>query len=139
MLPWRLRGTFLALILLLLALGAPASAAAPAFADPGPLASDTGHILLEWEADAPVSLIIAERPDFQGGSALYSGPNRSFFLSGLDAGEYYLLLRDDAGGQSAPLILTVEHQSLARAIWLTIIGAVIALAIVATILRGARP
>ena len=137
--PRRLRGAFLALILSLLALGVPASAAAPAFSAPGPLASDTGHILLEWEAEAPVSLIIAERRDFQGGRALYSGPNRSFFVSGLDAGEYYLRLRDDAGRQSAPLVLTVEHQSLARAIWLTIIGAVIALAIVATILRGARP
>ena len=137
--PGRLRGAFLALILSLLALGVPASAAAPAFSAPGPLASDTGHVLLEWEAEAPVSLIMAGNPDFEGGTALYRGPNRSFFLSGLDTGEYHLLLRDDAGRQSAPLVLTVERQSLTRAIWLTIIGALIALAIVVTILRGARP
>ena len=82
---------------------------------------------------------MAPGPDFERGDALYRGPNRSFFLSGLDTGEYHLLLRDDAGRQSAPLVLTVEHQSLTRAIWLTIIGALIALAIVVTILRGARP
>lgn len=83
--------------------------------------------------------MIARNPQFAGAQELYQGANKSYFLSGLRSGTYYLMLRDGSGHQSHPIELTVTHQSLARAILLTIVGAFITLAIVATIIRGARP
>jgi len=121
------------------ALAAPAAAQEPAFADPGPLASDTGQALVEWRSPGEATLVISQSGDFAGARALYQGANKAHFLSGLEAGDYYLLLRDGAGGQSEVLELTVEHQSLERAIWLTVIGAIITLGIIGTIARGARP
>lgn len=117
----------------------PANAQGLAFSDPGPLASNTGHVLVEWEASGPATLIMARNADFAGARPLYQGDNNAYFLSGLEGGDYFLLLRDEAGALSAPLRLTVAHQSLDRAIWLTIIGAIITLGIIATIFRGARP
>lgn len=126
-------------LLAALAPAAPAAAQELAFAESGPLESDTGHALIEWRAPGEATLIMARSPDFAEARALYRGGNTAYFLSGLEGGDYYLLLRDDAGGQSQALRLTVAHQSLGRAIWLTVIGAFITLGIVAAILRGARP
>jgi hypothetical protein len=126
-------------LLACLAFAAPAAAQSLDFADSGPLTSDTGHVMVEWRASEPVTLIIAPSADFPKAKALYSGRNHSFFLSGLDSGKYWLLLRDRAGHQSRPLELTVVHQSLTAAILLTIVGAFITLSIIATIIRGARP
>ncbi|HSG33552.1 MAG TPA: hypothetical protein VLA37_03390 [Sphingomonadaceae bacterium] len=117
----------------------PAQAQDLAFVAGDSAASDTGHILVEWEAPGEAVLIIAGSPDFADGEALYQGSNKAYFLSGLEGGEYYLMLRDDEGRQSEALHLAVEHQSLARAYWLTLIGAIITLATVAVIFRGARP
>lgn len=102
------------------------------------MVSDTGHALVRWEATAPVTLVISNSADFAGARVLYHGDNHSYFLSGLANGNYHLLLRDEAGGQSAAIQLTVEHQSLTRALWLVLAGAVVALGIVLVILRGAR-
>lgn len=126
-------------MLALLALAAPAHGQAPAFTQPGPLASDTGHALIEWQGENEATLIVSRQPDFAEARALYQGANKAYFLSGLEAGDYYLLLRDRAGGQSEILQLKVEHQSLELALWLTLVGALITLGIVATIARGARP
>jgi len=122
-----------------LAFATPASAQELAFEAPGPLTSDTGHILVEWQAPGSATLVLARNADFSGARPLYQGDNRAYFISGLEGGDYFLLLRDEAGAQSAPLQVTVAHQSLQRAIWLTIIGAIITLGIIATIIRGARP
>ena len=110
-----------------------------AFADSGPLQTDTGHILVEWDAPGETTLSIAQTPDFTDAKPLYVGTNHAYFLSGLAGGEYYLRLQDDSGAISKTLSLTVEHQSLQRAIWLTVIGAVITLGTILTIFRGARP
>ena len=69
---------------------------------------------------------------------LYNGTNHSLFVSGLANGTYRLRLTDAAGQSSSPLLLTVAHQSLRRALMLVALGAVIFLAIVAVIFRGAR-
>lgn len=122
-----------------LAFATPAGAQELAFEAPGPLTSDTGHVLVEWEAPGSATLILARNTDFAGARPLYQGNNEAYFISGLEDGDYFLLLRDEAGAQSDPLHLTVAHQSLERAIWLTIIGAIITLGIMATIIRGARP
>ena len=122
----------------LFALAAPAHAAPPAFAAPGPLASDTGHIMIEWSADSPVTLELAQSSDFADARPLYQGSQTGYFLSGLAGGEYFLRLSDEAGARSEVVRLTVVHQSLARALWLTVIGAIITLGIIVVIVRGAR-
>lgn len=108
------------------------------FTDPGPLTSDTGYALVEWNAPGAVNLELARQPDFSDAQTLYSGNNSAYFLSGLADGTYYISLRDGAGLASPPLELTVAHQSLARALWLAGLGAFIFLGVVAAILRGAR-
>lgn len=122
----------------LLAMAAPVQAAAPAITNEGPLSSDTGQMLVEWEGEGPVALEIAEREDFADARVAYEGINHAYFLSGLAGGDYYLRLKTPAGAASEPVQLTVAHQSLERAIWLTIIGAIITLGVIATIVRGAR-
>ncbi len=114
-------------------------AQAAAFTASEPLSSDTGQVLVEWEADAPVRLEIANADEPETVRPLYEGENTSFFLSGLADGDYVLTLADDAGGEGDEIALNVTQQSLAQALWLTLIGAIITLGIVATILRGARP
>lgn len=121
-----------------LALSAPAKAASPVFAGEGPLASDTGYLLVQWESDDAVALDIATTPDFAQPRTLYEGRNQSFFVSGLDEGDYHLRLRGANGVASAPLVVEVRHQSLQRALWLTLIGATVTLAVITVILRGER-
>lgn len=137
----RLRA-ILALALTLVALlgfAVPAAAQGLSFTAPGPLQSDTGHILVEWDAPGATTLSIAQEPDFADAKPLYVGTNHAYFLSGLAGGEYYLRLQDDNGATSEVISLTVVHQSLQRAIWLTVIGAIITLGTILTIFRGARP
>jgi len=126
------------LLALLLVHGAPAQASAPAFVDGPELASDTGHVLLAWDADEPVTLTIATAADPGDPRPVYSGSESSYFLSGLSNGEYLLRLEGESGALSAPVRLEVAHQSLEQALWLTLVGLLITLAIIATILKGAR-
>ncbi len=116
---------------------APAQAA-PAFTGGPELNSNTGHILLDWEAQEPVTLSIAATSDLSQAEPLYSGTGNSYFLSGLSNGDYFLQLEGESGAISAPVQLSVAHQSLEQALWLTLIGLIITIAIIATILKGAR-
>lgn len=129
-------------VLLLIALPAqalPSSSPTPlAFSASDPLKTDTGHTLISWNAGEPVTLEIAQAPDFADARTLYSGRNKAFFVSGLTDGDYLLRLRGANGEISAPLELKVHHQSLQRALWLALVGAIVTLAIIAVILRGAR-
>ena len=125
-------------MLLLTGFGAPLHAGTPQFVEPGPVTSDTGYAMIGWKADAPVTLTMLRNDDPATARTLYSGANSASFVSGLEDGIYTLTLRDKAGLRSAPLELTVIHQPLARALLLVAMGALIFLAIVATILRGPR-
>lgn len=76
--------------------------------------------------------------DLSNAQPLYQGREQSYFLSGLADGDYYLVVEAENGDRSDPVLLSVAHQSLTRALWLTLIGAVITLGIIIVILRGAR-
>jgi hypothetical protein len=121
----------------LFAAAAPAHAAAPEFSTQQ-LTSDTGYATLEWTATGNVALMQAATPDFSAARTIYSGPNHANFISGLPNGTYYFALRDGTGARSRPLQLTVTHQSLTKALWLTAIGFIVFLSVVAVIFRGAR-
>ena len=96
-------------------------------------------MLVEWEAPGEATLLLARSDDFADASALYRGSNKGYFLSGLEGGDYFLMLRDDDGQQSQAIQLTVAHQSLQQALWLTLLGAIITLGIIGVIVKGARP
>lgn len=130
---------------LLLALALPSTAYAatvPQFTVDGPLTSDSGYFLVNWRASGSVALEVMRSDslaDASGGiKTLYSGTNNALFVSGLDNGEYLLRLRSENGQVSEHLHLSVAHQSLNRALWLAAMGAIIFLATVFTIFRGAR-
>ncbi len=135
-----LRFLFLACLCLaaLVALAPSARAQAPAFAAEGALSSDSGHALVEWQADTPVLLEISDTAQFTDPRPVYQGDEGAYFLSGLAGGDYFLRLTDADGQQSSIQELRVTHQSLTQALWLTLVGAIITLAILAVILRGAR-
>lgn len=133
-----LRLGLLALTLLALLPDTPLLAAPPAFQGGGELSSDAGYVLLAWKSDGPVTVSIGQREDRSDAKSLYAGTAESYFLSGLRDGEYYLWLENEKGESAEPAKLTVVHQSLERALWLTVIGLAIFLSIVAAILRGAR-
>lgn len=98
--------------------------------------SDAGNAQVAWRADGPVRLVIAAAEAEE--RTLYSGAAQSFFISGLEDGDYRLRLYGEAGQASEPLVLTVRHQSLTRALLLVSLGALVFLAIATVILRGAR-
>lgn len=119
----------------------PAAAAAappPSFSASAPLSSDTGYTTLDWNASGAVVVEQARKADLSDARTIYEGPNHSLFLSGLGGGTYYFSLRDETGARSAPLKLTVSHQSLTQALFLTAIGFLVFIATVAVIFRGAR-
>lgn len=116
----------------------PLHAQEPEFAGPGPLSSDTGHALIEWSAAGKVTLEMGRSRDLADARTVYSGANHAFFLSGLADGTYQLRLRASDGSISAPLRLDVAHQSLNRALFLSLVGAIVALSILAVILKGVR-
>lgn len=112
------------------------AATPPSFRSAEALTSDTGYSLIEWKASGPATLTISSP-----GAApreLYTGTNDAFFISGLADGTHRLTLRDAAGHEAAPLELRVTHQSVTQALWLVALGALVFLATVAAILRGAR-
>ena len=89
--------------------------------------------MVVWTSGEPVTLTLAGPNDTR---TLYSGRNQAFFVSGLADGEYVLTI--DGAARSDDLPLLVQHQSLVRAFWLLLLGAVVTLATVAAIVRGAR-
>lgn len=122
----------------LAALAAPLQAQGPAFSQSGEITSDTGHTLVEWQANGTATLDIAQEPDFSDARTLYSGNNLAYFVSGLSDGEYYLRVQASDGSTGEPLKLTVRHQSLQQALWLALLGAIVTLAVVFVIIRGAH-
>ena len=119
----------------LLAFSLPASAQ-PAFSDDVPLTSDTGQVSLAWQADGPVHISMAG----EGGPwrAVFGGSGEQLFLSGLSDGHYTLTIGPEGGAVTDSIQLEVRHQSLTRALLLTLLGGVVFLMVLGIILRGAR-
>ncbi|MCB2052171.1 MAG: hypothetical protein KDE63_12165 [Novosphingobium sp.] len=127
-----------ALLVTILA-SSPAQAQPPAFlSQENEVTTDAGYALVDWEAEGSVQLAMAPVDDKAEARTLYSGANKAYFISGLAEGDYYLWLRGDDGSMSEPLKLAVRHQSLAQALWLALVGAIVSLLIVGTIVLGAR-
>lgn len=101
------------------------------------LESDSGQVQVLWQADGPVALTMTPQ-DTGNLEMLYKGEGESLFLSGLADGDYELRLAGGDGALSEPVVVSVRHQSLSRALWLVLLGALATVGVVAVILRGAR-
>lgn len=110
--------------------------AAPRFADEGPLTSDTGHVALSWTAQEPVTITLSGNG--QADRSVFGGQGETLFLSGLDDGDYMLSIAPDGADATDQIALEVRHQSLTRALLLTLLGGIVFLMTLAVILRGAR-
>ena len=119
----------------LLAFSLPASAQ-PAFSDDVPLTSDTGQVPLAWQAEGPVHITLAEGSGPR--RAVFGGSGEKLFLSGLADGDYTLTIAPEGGAATDRIVLKVRHQSLTRALLLTLLGGVVFLVVLAIILRGSR-
>ena len=119
----------------LLSLSAPALAQ-PSFTDDATLASDTGQASLSWQADGPVHITIAQDGGLQ--RSVFGGSGDKLFLSGLSDGDYTIAIAPQGGAATDSIVLNVRHQSLTRALLLTLLGGVVFLAVLAIILRGSR-
>jgi len=124
-------------VLIIPAFASPARAAAPEFTDDMARESDSGQVQAAWEADGPVALTMTplETGDLR---LVYRGEAKGIFLSGLADGDYELRLAGQDGALSQPVVVSVEHQSLSRALWLVALGAIASLGVVIVIVRGAR-
>lgn len=100
------------------------------------LASDSGQVDVQWQADGEVTLTMNETS--RGTKLVYKGTDSRIFLSGLRDGDYELRLASEDGALSEPVVVEVRHQSLSRALFLVLIGALVTLGIVIVVLRGAR-
>ncbi len=129
-----------ALVWLLLA--APAAGAKPVLATDTPLAT-AGYYQLHWTADTPQVTIEVRSRDSQRAHTLYTGPDRATVISGQANGtRIYRAGEIGPGGNiiawSEPVTVTVAHHPLSRALAFFAVGAVVFLATVVLIARGAR-
>lgn len=111
-------------------------ASLPSFTEDSVPTVDAGHVAFGWTADGPVTITLA-RPDGES-RPVFGGQGERLFLSGLADGDYTLSIAPEGGAVSDTLELEVRHQSLARALWLTLVGAIVFLLVLAVIIRGPR-
>ena len=109
---------------------------APTFSETGPLTSDTGQVTFEWQACEPTRLTITG--DNGRSRPIYRGKGDRLFVSGLADGDYRAELVGEDSGTGDTIMVEVRHQSLTRALLLTLLGGAVFLMVLAIILRGAR-
>lgn len=137
---------------LLIASGPLLAGEAPPLAPPT-LSADTtvataGYYRLSWThpgmADS-LAFELQESPtaDFTAAETVYQGPDRATSHSGRTDGDYHFRVRaltgESASAWSAPVTVQVRHHSLLRAGLFFALGALVFIATLALILRGARP
>ena len=122
----------------------------PEFAASEDVVSTAGHVRLSWDVPdnaenlAAIEFELQQTSDvaFQKAKTIYSGPDRSSFISGLPNGDYRFRVRarldGEAGGWSTPVTVQVQHQSLRLAFTLLGLGAIVVLATVTLVIVGNR-
>lgn len=102
-----------------------------------------GYYVLRWSA-ASTDVEVAEfaNPGSGDPSIIYRGPDRATLISGQPDGKRIYRVREIGAGEpsawSAPVTVTVAHHPLSRALTFFGIGAVVFLATLTLIVRGAR-
>ena len=101
---------------------------------------DAGYVRLEWAnpQNAEVELQQSTHADFTDARTRYRGTGHALFISGLANGDYRFRIGTDNDGWSEPILVSVRHQSLQRALQFLAIGALTAVATMLVIVKGAR-
>lgn len=113
-------------------------------AEPPPLSADAvrsraGYFVLDWHDSPGGRFELRERQGSAPARLLYSGPDTARLISGRANGNYrYQVRRVGETDWSAPLRVTVEHHSLSRALGFFLIGALVFIATLVLVVRGAR-
>lgn len=99
-----------------------------------------GYFRLQWQAPGDVVVQEDTSPAFATPRVVYRGPDNARVLSGKPDGEWYYRARtagsDGAFGEVVEV--TVQHHPLERALAFFALGALVFLATLAAIVRGAR-
>jgi len=122
-------------------------AATPATPTAATIEADTelataGYYQLRWTAATADVQVEVSEPDSDDWRIIYSGPDRARVVSGQTDGTRVYRVRGigatEPSAWSAPVRVTVVHHSLQRALLFFGVGAVVFLATLALIVRGAR-
>jgi hypothetical protein len=140
--PGAARGAAVALFALITLAAAPvASRAAPHIETDTELAT-AGYYQLRWSATTTDVELQVSEPENGSASIIYTGPDRARVISGQTDGTRVYRVRElgaaTPSAWSAPVSVTVAHHSLGRALVFFSIGALVFLATLALIVRGAR-
>lgn len=108
--------------------------------EPEQLESREGYYQLQWAADEPVRLVVANDPEFTTPTTVYSGSDTGHVASGKPNGVWYYRLESADGTRilSNTAQITVRHHSLRRAFTFFALGAAVFLSTLGLIVF-ARP
>jgi hypothetical protein len=100
-----------------------------------------GFFRLSWDTDAAqVELQEASDNDFRSARTYYKGADKAALISGKPNGDWYYRIRalqgDVPGPWSEPLLVTVVHHPLSRALLFFGLGLAVFIAIVVLVVRG---
>jgi len=132
-----------AIIALIFLASAPGALLAAPHIETDTAVATAGYYVLRWSA-ATTDVEVAEFANPGGGdpSIIYRGPDRATLISGKPNGTRIYRVREVGAGEpsawSEPVSVTVAHHPLSRALTFFGIGAVVFLATLTLIVRGAR-
>lgn len=121
----------------------------PQFTVPSTLVTASGSVSLKWQVPAVLpsdhfELEQAVQENFFSPEAVYSGPDRGTYLSGLPDGDYYYRVRvvntqEEKPSQWSPSVhRSVQHPSLEFTFTMLGVGATVFLSTIGVIVQGAR-
>ena len=113
-------------------------ASSAATLSPSTSLSTDGVYQLQWAGDAPVEIEEATDPGFADARLLYRGSDTAAVVTGRTTGTYHYRLADAGGAQAGPLRVRVEPHPLSRALAFFGVGAVVFVATVLVVVRGAQ-
>ena len=100
--------------------------------------ASAGFYQLRWYSKEPVELEEAGDRRFTSAEVIYRGSDAARVMSGKPDGVFYYRLRAGNGTTSNVVEVTVRHHSLSRALAFFSIGAIVFVATLLLIARGAR-
>ncbi|HEX2140109.1 MAG TPA: hypothetical protein VHG33_10395 [Woeseiaceae bacterium] len=117
-----------------------AAGAEPVEIRSGTQVASAGYFQLSWNADGEVVVQEARAADFVSPRVVYRGSDNARVMSGKPDGDWFYRARTAGSGSDFGNVVkvTVQHHSLGRAFAFFSLGAVVFLATLGVIIRGAR-
>jgi hypothetical protein len=103
--------------------------------------STEGYFQLSWHSEQPGNFELQQAPseDFHHARSIYQGEDMATVISGLPNGRYFYRVRhENSTTWSEPVRVAVKHHPLSRAFGFFSLGAVMFLATLLVLIKGAR-